>query len=412
MADIAVLDIFLGDTHIGNLTLLDGERSILSFRDDYVENPDRPTLSLSLKDPYGGIITNHNPSYPRIPVFFSNLLPESPLRDYLATRAGIKDMDEFSLLWALGQDLPGNVTIRPSGNKDWPVLPTHILTGEEITAKKNNAMRFSLTGGQFKFSAIMEDTGNLTIPADGTGGSWIIKLPSSHYEGIPENEYSMMRLAERIGMNVPQVKLINLHTINGLPYDIGNMAGRALAIERFDRNSQGDRIHMEDFAQIFGIYADKKYERGNYGNIAEVIWAETGEDGLVEFIKRFTFNALIGNTDMHMKNWSLIYPDGISAEMAPCYDFLSTIPYILEKDMALKLIRGGSKRLEDLTLESFTTFAAKAKLPKTIVLNTVRETVSRFHDVWPRGKQHLPIEDHVALAIDNHLKTLPLAQVK
>jgi serine/threonine-protein kinase HipA len=69
---------------------------------------------------------------------------------------------------------------------------------------------------------------------------------------------------------------------------------------------------------------ERKYERASYRNIAEVLWAETGEAGIVEFIRRLVFNALIGNADMHLKNWSLIYPDrlvsvlnqGLSAGMA------------------------------------------------------------------------------------------------
>ena len=54
-----------------------------------------------------------------------------------------------------------------------------------------------------KFSAVSEVSGGLTNPAKGVGGSWIVKLPSTKYDGVPENEYSMMTLARMIGMDVP-----------------------------------------------------------------------------------------------------------------------------------------------------------------------------------------------------------------
>ena len=77
----------------------------------------------------------------------------------------------------------------------------------------------------------MEASGGLTIPAKGVGGSWIVKLPSDKYAGVPENEYSMMTLARKIGMNVPALQLIDVDEIGGLPQDVAAMAGKALAID-------------------------------------------------------------------------------------------------------------------------------------------------------------------------------------
>jgi serine/threonine-protein kinase HipA len=76
---------------------------------------------------------------------------------------------------------------------------------------------------------------------------------------------------------------------------------------------------------VFGVYPERKYKRASYRNIAEVLWAETGETGIMEFLRRLVFNTLIGNADMHLKNGSLIYPDRRRAALAPAYDFVSTI---------------------------------------------------------------------------------------
>jgi serine/threonine-protein kinase HipA len=61
------------------------------------------------------------------------------------------------------------------------------------------ALRFSLAGVQLKFSAVMEASGGLTIPAGGMGGSWIVKLPSNRFASVPENEYTMLALARAVG---------------------------------------------------------------------------------------------------------------------------------------------------------------------------------------------------------------------
>ncbi len=93
--------------------------------------------------------------------------------------------------------------------------------------------------------------------------------------------------------------------------------GRALAIERFDRLTDGRSVPIEDFAQIFGIYPQDKYKKASMVNIAVVIAAESDDIDIREFIWRLVFNTLIGNADMHTKNWSVYYPDKRTARWAP-----------------------------------------------------------------------------------------------
>ena len=83
---------------------------------------------------------------------------------------------------------------------------------------------------------------------------------------------------------------------------------------------------MEDFAQVFAA-ADKYDSKINYQSIANVIWQEIGLDAVLEYVRRLVHMVLIGNADMHLKNWSLIYPDGVHAKLAPAYDLVSTIVY-------------------------------------------------------------------------------------
>jgi serine/threonine-protein kinase HipA len=284
MADLSVLNVLLNGKEIGTLTLLEGDRSIFVFNQAYIDNPNRPTLSLNFKDRFGGLITDIPPTRTRVTPFFANLLPEGQMRDYLAERAGVNPRREFHLLWVLGQDLPGALVIEPS---DGEKLPPQIEEEEDEERRRGRQpFRFSLAGVQLKFSAVMEAR-RLTIPVKGVGGDWIVKLPSTKFENVPENEYAMMSLAREVGIDIPELKLVPVSEIEGLPDGIGDVGKTAYAIRRFDRTEQGP-VHIEDFAQVFGVYPDDKYKRASYKNIAEMIWAETGEAGVVTSGVNFT----------------------------------------------------------------------------------------------------------------------------
>jgi serine/threonine-protein kinase HipA len=301
------LAVRLQGKRIGVITRLAGDRHLFAFDEAYVHDENRPTLSLSFKSSSGGLVTSVRPYNVRLPPFFSNLLPEGHLREYLAARAGVKPGREFFLLAALGADLPGAITVTAI---EAAAAEEDQRRGDDDrqTGPRASPLRFSLAGIHLKFSAIMEASGGLTIPADGVGGSWVVKLPAARFEGVPENEFAMMELARSIGVMVPKLKLVPVREIEGLPQDAEKIGGHALAVERFDRKPDGGRVHMEDFAQVFGVYPDDKYERRSYANIAQVLAAETGEKGAHDFVRRLVFSVLIGNGDMHLKNWSLLYP--------------------------------------------------------------------------------------------------------
>lgn len=409
MPDVSVLDVLLYGEKIGTLTLLPGERTLFAFNEAYINDAGRPTLSLSFKDALGGLITDIDPTRVRVPAFFANMLPEGEMREYLAERAGVNPRREFFLLWVLGRDLPGAVTINPAEGEAWPLEDGgHEQDGEENEVL-HNALRFSLAGVQLKFSAVKNASNGLTIPVDGAGGSWIVKLPSTKYASLPENEFAMMTLAGKVGIEVPEVQLVDTVAIEGLPAGIDAAKGRALAIKRFDRTPHGP-VHIEDFAQVFGVFPDDKYRQAGYRNVAEVIAAESGNEGVTEFIRRIAFNALIGNADMHLKNWSMIYPDRRSAKLSPAYDFVSTIHYIPDDKAALTL--GRTKLMSKFSLDEFAYLAGKARLGESLVLRAVKETVTRFHDAWAAEKKNLPLTKGMIETIERHIKTVPIAKEK
>ena len=404
MTDVDVLEVLLYGKPIGTLIRVGGDRTFFSFNDDYISDENRPVLGLNFKDQLGELITEFRTYQTKVPPFFSNLLPEGHLRTYLAERAGVNPAREFFLLRALGSDLPGAVTVRSTDGEDRPAGTDE----SNEHSHRANPLRFSLAGVQLKLSAIESSRGGLTVPASGVGGSWIVKLPSREFEGVPENEYSMLTLARLIGMDVPAFQLVDINRIGNLPEGIGAFKGRALATARFDRLTDGSAVHFEDFAQVFGVFPDNKYAKGNACAIAKVIGAEGKEDDIAEFIRRLTFSTLIGNADMHLKNWSLTYPDRRHASLAPAYDFLSTIAYIPDSRAALNFSR--TKLFNEFSADELSHLAAKADLPEKLVVDAARETVALFHQHWQLEKYNLPLSRSVISVIETHLKTIPIAK--
>ena len=404
MIDAAALDIFLGETRVGTIARLDGDASIFTFDDVYLADQDRPTLSLAYKDANGEIIAEPRSYRTKIEPFFSNLLPEGTLRDYLARRAGVKAVREYHLLAQLGHDLPGAVR---AVAVDAEETEADELDEEAAGKQAERALRFSLAGVQLKFSAIKAQgkNGGLTIPVTGSGGDWIVKLPSARHPDVPEAEFAAMKLAAKIGIDVPEIGLVPLDQIDGIPEGITRYGESAFAIRRFDRGEEGP-VHTEDFAQVFGVFADDKYENASYRQILSVLAIETDEQSVVEFVRRLTYSVLIGNGDMHLKNWSLIYPDRRNALLAPAYDLLSTLAYIPGDDAALKF--HSSREWASYTYDELEAIADKAKLPAKLITATAKDVVARFDDAWRSESRHLPFPDDVRSAIERHRKTLAI----
>ena len=404
---VSTLNVLLYGEPIATITNVGNDRTLFAFMDSYISHESRPVLGLGFKDALGGLLTNFKPTQTMLTPFFSNLLPEEAMRNYLAERAGVNPAREFFLLWVLGQDLAGAITVEPA---DGEALPPNVQHDVDDETNIDVPMRFSLAGVQLKFSAVQQPNGGLTIPATGKGGSWIVKLPSSRFDAVPENEYSMMELARMLGMDVPETQLLPINQIANIPDGIGKFGdafknAQAFVIKRFDR-AGNQAVHIEDFAQVFGVYPQDKYKKASMRNIAQVIGIEGQDEDIAEFTRRLVFNTLIGNADMHLKNWSVIYKDKRTASIAPAYDFISTIPYIPDDSASLKVSR--SKKFSDFTQDELSHLAAKAMLPEKLVLDTAKQTVAGFHEIWAKEKAHLPLTKSMIEAIEKHLRSIPL----
>ncbi len=198
---------------IGTLTRVEGDRSLFAFDEEFIANQNRPVLGSGFKDMFGELLTGFRPKQTRVMPFFSNLLPEERLREYMAERAEVNLDREFFKLWVPGDDLPGAVTVHPADGEEWPPEAVPTLDEDAVRERREKALRSSPAGVQLKFSALEGADGGVTIPATGVGGSWIVKLLSEKYDDIPGNQFSMMNLTRRIGMNVPAPTLVDIADI-------------------------------------------------------------------------------------------------------------------------------------------------------------------------------------------------------
>lgn len=138
------------------------------------------------------------------------------------------------------------------------------------------------------------------------------------------------------------------------------------------------------------------------------IWRVLGQQGLAEFIRRLIFNAAIGNADMHLKNWSLIYPDAKTPQLSPGYDFVSTIRYTQDTTMALSIAR--EKDTKFLDRDHLKRFAGKAQIPVQLVLDTAIETAEKFIEVWQKVAPELPLDNEMRERINERIKYIPLTR--
>jgi serine/threonine-protein kinase HipA len=140
--------------------------------------------------------------------------------------------------------------------------------------------------------------------------------------------------------------------------------------------------------------------------MAADIWRLTGEDQFKEFIRRLIFTVAMGNNDMHLKNWSLIYRDGRTPQLAPAYDYVSTDSYIADDKLALSIAK--EKASDQLNSDLLERFAREALLPTELVLQTARETAEKIMTLWPTFQKDFPADKEFRRQLTAHMKSIPL----
>ena len=314
-----------------------------------------------------------------LPPWFANLLPEGALREIVEREMGAGFHSDFDILARLGRDLPGAVVVRDEGAARVERIHAHVTEQDnENTAEA--LVKFSLAGVQLKFS--MVDAGQrLTMPGRNESGRVIVKLPSKDYPGLPELEYAAMQLAHAVGIDVVPSRLAPVSQVQGIPKEWLAHEDHVLVVPRFDRTAEG-RIHFEDFAQVFGAVGDQKYSMGNEETNLKLLsrFVEDGAGAILEAVSRTTVNILLGNGDAHLKNWALLYEDGLTPKLSPAYDIVPTIAF---GDTTLALKLGGTRSPTGVTFKKLGRAAHYVEMAPRAIENEVRRMVMAASETWP-----------------------------
>jgi len=259
-------------------------------------------------------------------------------------------------------------------------------------------------------------TDRLTMPVRGPEGWWIAKLPDRSVASLSENEYATMCWLRRAGFDVPAVDLMPAKHIPVIPVGFAAPDELIYLVQRFDR-TPGGRVHVEDFAQLADVApADKYGTRGiSYDTMGLAIRHLIGERGLLAYLGRLAAAVLVGNTDAHLKNWALSYPDGRSPELAPVYDFHSLTVYGSRFRYArLALDLAGEQRLPaQVTVDHFRRLAETAGGDPALAVDAVATTVSRLRTAWHDGvgDEIRALSPVLAEHYERRLVELPLARI-
>lgn len=284
--------------------------------------------------------------------YFGGLLPESELtRKAIGKQFGINYENSFSLLSAIGHECAGAVSIYQFGEPEELIdevqgfVVEGIALSETELAKKIRElpqkplfmaakdMRISLAGVQDKAAVSVIDD-KVTIPFSGHPTTHILKPAMPVYKDSVLNEYFCLKLAKSMGLMVPHAEIRQAEDLY------------FLLIERYDRkylrSGKLHRIHQEDFCQALGIISTNKYQadggpgfKESFGLLVNSKQPAVDRNQLLSYV---IFNYLIGNSDAHGKNFSLLHQMDKQIRLAPLYDVMCTSVYSgITNKMAMKI---------------------------------------------------------------------------
>lgn len=351
-----------------------------SYTEEWQESEEAHPLSLSMPLPK----RDHKDEV--VAPFLEGLLPDNDaILERWARQFGVSARNPFSLLRYVGEEVAGAAQyVRPENldamleQDDRVEWLTEKDVGDRLRGlvEDHGAWRspddvgyFSLAGVQPK-TALRCVNGRWGVPYGATPTTHILKPPVMKLRGFAENEHLCLSLAQVVGLSAANSEL---KRFDGAP---------VVVVERYDRQGLL-RIHQEDFCQATSVSPRTKYENEG-GPTAETIVSilrnnssDPGED-VERFIDSLALNWVIGGSDAHGKNYSMLIAPGGQVRLAPLYDLISILPYpdLGQPDrMKLAMKVGGEYRIGYIRSRHWRRFAEAAELDAQEVVARVRRMV-------------------------------------
>lgn len=347
----------MNGTVIGTVVSERSGRTYFAYDNSWRQHSDAVPLSLSMP------LTRTTHTHAAIDAFLWGLLPDNAQTlSRWASRFHVSARNTFGLLSHMGEDCAGAVQFVlpdqvPALARDAPedinwLSETQLGARLKLLRQDPSATRsasdhghFSLAGAQPKTALLLRD-GRWGVPSGRTPTTHILKPPTEAFDGHAENEHFCLNLARRLGLPVAHSKV---QQFDSEP---------AIVVTRFDRIEHQRRlirVHQEDLCQALGVQPTSKYQSdGGPGPlaIAALLWTHSSAPtrDLDTFIDALAFNWLIGGTDAHAKNYSLLSGRGGRVRLAPLYDLGSALPHpSLRQDKLVSAMKiGNTYRIRDI----------------------------------------------------------------
>ena len=349
---------------VGSIDGGDYRTAQFSYMDEYLDEANAVPVSISLP------LQRERFSAGQTRQFFEGLLPEGFTRRSVAQWLHLDENDYLSILYQLGRECLGAVRVLKEGETQ--AASYEMITKQQVkalaaegaqkSAEIVSKSHLSLTGASGKVGLYYDTAGNQWYLPQGTAPSThIVKQSHVRLEGIVTNEQLSMMTAAKCGIEVPNSFIIDLGS--------GEDNEVLYATRRYDRTFEGAadtisgllaplRLHQEDFSQALGISSAYKYEKEHTGYMRRMfeLLRQFSSNPIVDQGKLWdiiVFCYLLGNTDAHVKNFSLLYGRDLrSIRLAPAYDLVSTTVYESStREMSFYI--GNDLLIDEITETSF-----------------------------------------------------------
>jgi serine/threonine-protein kinase HipA len=384
----AELIALLNGQEVGRVTRDGRGRLAFAYAEDWRQA--RGAYPVSLSMPLAAAEHGHKP----IEAFLWGLLPDNAaVLDRWARRFQVSARNPFALMSHVGEDCAGAVQFVRSERLDEVIgqgPPEIDWLDEAGVAARLRALRadhaawripqdtgqFSLAGAQPK-TALLYENGRWGVPSGRTPTTHILKPPTGEFDGHAENEHVCMQLASALGLVTANSKVMRFQD------------QVAIVIERYDRQRTDAgliRVHQEDACQALAILPTIKYENeGGPGAraIVELIRTFSGrpDDDVWRFVDALVFNWLIGGTDAHAKNYSMLIGESGRARLAPLYDIASILPYGFDLQKIRSAMKiGGEYRMRDIGARQWRKLAKDLRLDADALMPRIRDFARKIPD--------------------------------
>lgn len=332
-----------------------------------------------------------------VEAFLWGLLPDN---DAVLTRwgqrFGVSPRNPFKLIAHVGEDVAGALQfVRPdrvaalADVPDGPVVTwlddgalderiRLLLADASAGRRAGDHGQFSLAGAQPKTALYRDpDSGRWGIPEGRTPTTHILKPATGAFDGFAVNEHFCLCLAASLGLPAVESQVIRCDQ------------SMVIVTERYDRvtiNGWPHRRHQEDFCQALAVPPQKKYQ--NQGGpsakaIGAVLWDLSVKpmDDVWCFAESLALNWLIGGTDGHAKNYSLLLGPSGDVRLAPLYDIASSLPYpdhIVPEKATLAIRVGRDYRVRDIKRSNWESCARELRLGPGDMIERIHGLIDRL----------------------------------